>query len=109
MITFYILDIHGEPKAASPEEWLQWLHTGERRVAETNIFGGHHISTVFLIVPCSEPGRPIPHLWETRWTTDSGDEMIERCGGSREQAEAMHASVQERAMKAAIKAAAENS
>lgn len=88
----YILNDKGEPL---PEKdiikWGTWFQqAGNRKVASDQI-GEFGISTVFLGIDHAFGEGP-PILWETMVFTKGGDEVeLERCSGSREQAEAMHA------------------
>jgi hypothetical protein len=100
----YILDAKGNP-AIEPdlEKWAHWYQTAKRRRHVGNDFvGPYRISTVFLGLDHNF-GDGSPILWETmvfrqsrnkKPTLKSGDwEDLyqDRCAGSREQAEAMHA------------------
>jgi hypothetical protein len=112
----YILDENGVPRQ-EPDliKWAKWFENhGDRRVAETTV-GEVWISTVFLGIDHNFSGEGPPILWETmtfrgdrtkkktvtimgkKLTTADGKwEQQDRCSGSREQAEAMHASMVER-------------
>ena len=96
----YRLDANGEPEAMPDfREWAQWMETAERTVAKTQI-GEMLVSTVFLGLNHGSGGDE-PILWETmvfRGEDHSGEQM-DRCGGSREQALAMHARMVERVEK----------
>jgi hypothetical protein len=87
----YILNDKGEP---IPEpnlfKWGMWIENNKRHVADETI-EGVRISTVFLGLDhrFHEPGPPI--LWETMIFGGPLNEEANRCTGSREQAEAMHA------------------
>ncbi len=86
----YILDDKGKP---IPEPDLltraHWFEKAERQVCK-DIVGDSTISTVFLGIDHSfQPGTPI--LWETMVFGGALDQEQDRCSGSREQAEAMHA------------------
>ena len=92
----YIFNSRGEPEACDDVlEWGRWYEVACRRVALTNV-GGHRegisyiVSTVFLGVDHNHFKGGTPILWETM--VFRGDEGLwfDRCGGSREQAEAMH-------------------
>lgn len=92
---FYGLDEHGEPVAIGGAAEL--LATGrdldagdpKRVIARTRI-SVSEVSTVFLMVDHAWNGPPL--LWETAIFTGAHCcEVMERCGGGREQAEAMHA------------------
>jgi hypothetical protein len=94
----YILDEHGEPLACEDiMQWGNWFEGSDRRVALTvlNEKGGepvYMVSTVFLGVDYGW-GNSIPIFWETMVFKGSEGLWFDRCGGSREQAEAMHESV----------------
>jgi hypothetical protein len=68
-----------------------WFETANRRVAETMI-GEAWVSTVFLGVDhnFSLTGKVSPVLWETMVFGGTLDQEMNRCSGSKEQAEAMH-------------------
>lgn len=66
----YILDEHGEPKAADLMEWAAWFEAADRRVAFDRLFDGTddpvEVSTVFLGVDHRfGDGKGEPILWET--------------------------------------------
>ena len=96
----YILNKRGEP-VLEPDlyTWGEWFegHVQARRVARTEI-GPYLISTVFLGLDHGCGSDNIPILWETMVFKLSKGETIEcdRCGGSREQAEALHAAMVEK-------------
>lgn len=86
----YILDKRGEP-IPEPDlfRWGRWFEYQNRIVKQENV-GRSSVSTVFLGLDhnfCDE-GPPI--LWETMVFGGKLDKETDRCGGSREQAEAMH-------------------
>jgi hypothetical protein len=92
----YILNDRGEP-VAEPDlvKWGEWFEAnrGKRHVADDRIdIDGTEVrvSTVFLGIDHAW-GEPIPVLWETMVFGGPMDKEMDRCGGSREQAEAMHA------------------
>jgi hypothetical protein len=93
----YILDERGEPKIELDlHEWAAWFETGERRIAQTiSADGSVRVSTVFLGLDHNWTGD-FPVLWETMVFGGALDQEQERCGGSREQAEAMHTKMVER-------------
>lgn len=86
----YILDEQGNVR---PEPdllaWARWLGTGNRIVKQENV-GAARVSTVFLGLDHSfcDDGPPI--LWETMVFGGEHDMEMDRCSGTREQAEAMH-------------------
>lgn len=91
----YILDEKGNP-VAEPDlmKWAQWFEKAERHVGNEQI-GDSKISTVFLALDHAWNGGP-PVLWETMVFGGTLDQEQDRCSGSREQAEAMHARMVER-------------
>ena len=44
----YILDARRRPVPAEPNEWADWIQTGQRYVAHTTLTDGSALSTVFL-------------------------------------------------------------
>lgn len=87
----YILNEKGEP-VAEPNlfAWAKWMEKRERHVAD-EVINGIRISTVFLGLNHNY-GEGAPILWETMLFCDGElDNEMDRCSGSREQAEAMHA------------------
>jgi hypothetical protein len=92
----YILDEHGEPKA-EPDmlAWARWFQASfmARVVKQDLLSDGSVVSTVFLGLDHQFGSGP-PILWETYHFSKLPDGNVlhgDRCGGSREQAEAMHA------------------
>lgn len=92
----YILNADGKP-VPEPDlvAWARWYEAADRHVAKDQI-GEVRVSTVFLGIDHSfgRPGGPV--LWETMVFGGRLDQEQERCSGSREQAEAMHARMMER-------------
>lgn len=91
----YSLNEEGEP-VNEPDliKWARTLGKKERVVAREKV-GKSDISTVFLGLDHRfGPGTPI--LWETMVFGGELDQEMDRCGGSREQAEAMHAAMVKR-------------
>jgi hypothetical protein len=86
----YILDENGKPRAeADVMKWACWYENANRRVAETWV-GKFCVSTVFLGIDHSWNDSP-PILWESMVFDEKNNEIaLDRCAGSREQAEAMH-------------------
>jgi len=87
----YILVGH----SAVPEDdlmmaWAQWFETGDRSVAQTDVFGGLcHVSTVFLGLDYSfGQGRPL--LFETMAFWDGEDSYEQTRSGTWEEAELAH-------------------
>lgn len=93
----YILDENGEPLACEDlMEWARWFETADRQVALTNIpnredplDADYKVSTVFLGLDHNHFKGP-PVIWETMVFKGGEGLWYDRCGGSREQAEAMH-------------------
>jgi hypothetical protein len=91
----YILDKSGNPR---PEPdfmtWATWFEETDRQVAQTYVpIMRLYISTVFLGLDHSWDNGP-PILWETMVFDEARNEKeVDRCSGSREQAEAMHAAM----------------
>lgn len=103
---YYILDERGEPvRELDMHRAAMWLEESHRiedaplgwRVAYST-GEGFHVSTVFLWLDHSHTWDGPPVLWESG--VFAGGEMVEceRCGGSREQAHAMHDAMVERAL-----------
>jgi hypothetical protein len=91
----YILDDKGRPVVeADFTEWARWFEKAERHVADERI-GDVQISTVFLGLDHAARGST-PVLWETMAFGGRFDQVQDRCSGSWEQAEAMHARMVER-------------
>ena len=94
----YVLDKNGRP-VVEPDlvKWAAWMQSTDRRVGRTKL-GNHVVSTVFLGLDHSFRLHGLPILWETMVFTDGDwiDHACDRCTGTREQAEAMHASMVER-------------
>lgn len=95
----YILDAEGRP-VPEPNlyKWAEWFETGNR-IVKLETIGAYHISTIFLGLDHNFSGHGPPILWETM-VFGVGQPMLaqrqDRCAGSREQAEAMHAAMVER-------------
>jgi hypothetical protein len=89
----YILDDKGEPiPEPDPLKWAQWFGTNKARfVKQEDVGEGVWVSTVFLGIDHNFSGGE-PILWETMAFTQQDRKTLDcrRCGGSREQAEAMH-------------------
>jgi len=89
----YVLDENGEPRVETDlMTWARWIEdkmrNGGKHVADVMICGAR-VSTVFLGIDHSW-GKGPPILWETMVFGGRCDEEMDRCGGSREQAMAMH-------------------
>jgi hypothetical protein len=91
----YILDDAGNPYP-EPDiiRWATWSVTAERRVGDTRV-GDVRVTTVFLGTD-RQFDEGVPILWETMVFGGTLDQEQDRCSGSREQAEAMHAAMVER-------------
>jgi len=87
---YYILDENGEPKVITdPMDWGVWMSKANRHVADEMV-GGSRVSTVFLGLDHAW-GDSSPLVWETLVFDGEHDGEMERCGGSRKNAEEMHA------------------
>ena len=76
-------------------KWGRWFRDTKNRSVARDKIGDVVISTVFLGVNHALRGGP-PILWETMVFGCSMDQEVDRCSGSREQAEAMHNEMVER-------------
>lgn len=98
----YILDENRRVVLATLEEWVDWFeaeaHKGKQtmRIVRQETVGEYFISTVFLGLDHNYFGD-VPILWETmvfahpRTKENAGRDLdMDRCGGTWEQAEAMH-------------------
>ena len=94
----YILNDKGEPMPCEDiMTWANWFETSDRRVAVDAVDGEgdvpgeatYLVSTVFLGINYNCFDGP-PLLWETMVFKGREGLWFDRCGGSREQAEAMH-------------------
>lgn len=97
MSNLYTLNDKGEPvPEPDASSWSTWYHYNREmcRVDKTEI-GKAKISTVFLGVDHNwvTHHNPVsaPILWETMVFGGKLDQEQDRCSGSREQAQAMHA------------------
>jgi len=72
--------------------WADWFETANLIVAE-DFVGTARINTGFLGLDHNRSDKGDPILWETMVFGGPLDFYQERCGGAREQAEAMHARV----------------
>jgi hypothetical protein len=92
----YILNAQGEPVSEyNPHTWARWFETAERQVAKS-LIGVSSVSTVFLGLDHSYGDAGPPVLWETMVFGGPLNQEQDRCSGSREQAQAMHARMVER-------------
>lgn len=92
----YILNESGTP-VAEPDlmTWAKWFETADRKVAVDQISDAK-VSTIFLSIDLSYQQSGPPILWETKVFGGALDQETDRCSGSREQAEAMHARMVQR-------------
>lgn len=94
----YILNEHGQAEAAGDlSAWAKWFETADRIVAQEDI-GLSRISTVFLGIDHNFGPRREPILWETMVFGGRLNNEQDRCGGNREQAEAMHERMKRRVL-----------
>lgn len=94
-VLHYVLDERGQPApATSLLQWAKGVEDREIVIVKQEWFDNVKVSTVFLPLDHSF-GRGIPILWETMIFTNRADLHLfqRRCGGNREQAEAMHAEI----------------
>ncbi len=98
----YILNAKGNPvREPDLNKWVAWFETAKRHVADEKI-GKSRISTVFLGLDHGFDDRKSPVLWESLVFGGKLSGKIDRCSGSREQAEAMHAKMVARVKAAQI-------
>lgn len=102
----YILDASGNP-VPEPDlmKWAEWFEQNrdQRKIALDEFTVGDvpvRVSTVFLGLDLSW-GREPPLLWETMVFGGALNEDQARCGGSKEQAMAQHATMVARARQGA--------
>jgi hypothetical protein len=89
----YILDENGNPiREINLLKWSKEMDTPARTVGREKV-GDSEISTVFLGIDHGFGETEVPILWETMVFGGRMDTHTERCSGTREQAEAMHAAV----------------
>jgi hypothetical protein len=91
----YVLNAQGEPVVARDTmEWGCFYGMSElRRVDRTILPDGRVVSTIFLGLDHNYEDDGPPILWETMVFPKDGDYSeveMDRCAGSREQAQAMH-------------------
>lgn len=108
---YYILDAKGRPVLVDLLTWAKWFGTAKRIVRQSHV-GPAWVSTIFLGIDHSFTDEGPPVLWESaafrgkrkvklqgkKWEVPQQIAM-ERCAGSREQAEAMHAAMVRRVRK----------
>lgn len=94
LLHHWILDEHGQPIPATMAQWCMMYETPGSRIVKQEWIGNVRISTIFMGLDHGF-GSAIPILWETMTFSNRKDcdEWMERCGGNKEQAEAMHARV----------------
>lgn len=86
----YILNSKGEPQACDDlMTWAAWFEKADRQVCFTKV-DNWIISTVFLGLNYNPFQNGPPVLWETMVFKNHESLWYDRCGGTREQAEAMH-------------------
>ncbi len=95
----YILDEKGNPQP-EPDlmKWARWYESQQDlrgRIVKADQIGDSKVSTIFLALDHAYNGGP-PVLWETMVFGGPMNQEQDRCSGSREQAEAMHAKMVER-------------
>jgi hypothetical protein len=97
----YILDKNGEPKPAKDlMEWAGWFsNDSNNRIVKKDKINNLEVSTIFLGLDHNFSSRhdAVPILWETMIFNDNESIDCERCSGGREQAEAMHFKMIEKA------------
>jgi hypothetical protein len=89
----YILNDKGEPELCSDiNRWAEGFENNEGRVVKREeVTPGVEVSTVFLGLDHNLSGKGSPVLWESMvFGGEHDQQMMDRCSGSREQAEAMH-------------------
>jgi hypothetical protein len=93
----YILDDNGNP-VLEPDliKWAMWFETATNRRVANEMIGEVQVSTIFLGLDYNMFPKGPPIVWETMVFGGELDHEIERCSGSREQAEAMHQDMVER-------------
>lgn len=91
MSDLYILSDTGAP-VPEPDviKWGQWYENREACRVDSTHVGNARVSTVFLGMDYSLGDAGGPILWETMVFGGPLHEERDRCGGNREQAEAMH-------------------
>ena len=94
----YILNDKGEPiPCYDLMAWARWFEESRhQRIVKQEVIGQSKVSTVFLSLDHSW-GADDPVLWETMVFGGPLDQEQDRCSGNREQAEAMHAKMVEKA------------
>lgn len=91
----YILNDSGVPIVCNDfNVWGEWFK-GSKRIVRQDTIGKVMISTVFLGIDHNYGSDCPPILWETMIFNGKHDQYQDRCSGSREQAESMHAKAYE--------------
>lgn len=91
---YYLLNADGNPVPEPDyDKWKKWSdeNAEARRVAHDEI-EGTEVSTIFHGIVEDDS----LHVWESRIFGGPLDQVTDRCAGTREQAEAMHARLVER-------------
>lgn len=98
-IKHWRLDASGEPVLCTMGEWAVNREAGAH-ILKQEWIGNVRVSTIFLGLDHGF-GSAIPILWETMTFSNRKqfDQEQNRCGGGREQAEAMHAAMVKRVKK----------
>jgi len=99
-ILLYILNEQGVPVLEPDmDKWIAFQTTERYRFQLKEEGDGYFISTIFLGLDHGFGMSKSPILWETMIFIKEGIAMQERCAGTLEQAEAMHADVKQRFIK----------
>jgi hypothetical protein len=87
----YVLDEDGNVRR-EPDlmVWARWFESAKNRIVKQDTIGNVRISTVFLGLDHSFVDDEPPVLWETMVFGGEHDHDMDRCSGTREQAQAMH-------------------
>ena len=95
----YVLDLHNRPVLETDcLKWAKWFETASRTVAREKV-GRSEVSTVFLGLDHRFTADGPPILWETMVFGGPMSHEMDRCSGTIEQAEAMHARMCEKVRK----------
>lgn len=88
----YTFDDSGKP-VREPDllKWTEWFEDIERRRVKKEQIDDSEVSTIFLGLDHNYEHSGDPILWETMVFGGKLNGAQDRCGGNREQAEAMHA------------------
>lgn len=91
MMETYIVNEHGVPvREADMDRWNEWITTHGQEQTFLTEYPDVRISTLFLGINHALPRTDVPILWETIVFIRCNPTSQERCGGTREQAEAQH-------------------